>query len=117
MQRECKNPKCGMSFEAKNMIHAFCSDACRKAIRGTEYRKAREMAFIRDGYTCTECDAIECLECHHRLPLCQGGDNSLKNLQTLCHKHHRAKHKSWKVGIAYEPRRTRGEGEGCGNAA
>src|SRR5207248_7650027 len=102
MQRQCKNPKCRATFEAKSMIHAFCSDACRKAVRGTEYRKARELAFIRDGYTCTECDATDTLECHHIEPLCQDGDNSLKNLQTLCRKHHRAKHKSWKGIIAYE---------------
>jgi 5-methylcytosine-specific restriction endonuclease McrA len=117
MLRQCKNPKCGAAFEAKSMIHAFCSDACRKALRGTEYRKARELAFIRDGYTCTECDATDILECHHMKPLCQGGDNSLKNLQTLCHKHHKAKHTSWKGVLAYEPKPRRRESEVCNYAA
>ena len=109
MPRQCKNPRCGAKFEAKSLIHAFCCDACRKAVRGTEYRKARELAFIRDGYTCTECDAVEKLECHHVMPLCQGGNNSLKNLQTLCRKHHKAKHKSWKGVTAYEPRERESE--------
>ncbi len=115
MNRECKNPKCGMTFEARSMIHAFCSDFCRKAVRGTEYRKARELAFIRDGYACTECDATDTLECHHMQPLCCGGDNSLKNLQTLCHTHHRAKHKSWKgVDYGQERQSTGREGHGDG---
>ncbi len=53
---------------------------------------------IRDGYICTEegCNATSELDCHHKHALCTGGDNSLGNLQTLCRKHHRAKHKSWK---------------------
>jgi 5-methylcytosine-specific restriction endonuclease McrA len=96
MQRQCKNPKCGRNFEPKSIIHAFCSNECRKAIRGSEYRKAREFALIRDGYACTECGSEEHLECHHINPLCKGGDNSLKNLQTLCRQHHKAKHRSWK---------------------
>lgn len=96
MERQCKNPKCGQTFDTKSIIHAFCSEACRKAARGTEYRHNRELAMIRDGYTCTECDVTEGLECHHILPLCQGGGNSLSNLQTLCKGHHRAKHRTWK---------------------
>ena len=94
--RQCKNPKCGKAFEPRSIVHAFCSDECRKALRGSEYRKARELALIRDGYACTECGCADNLECHHITPLCKGGDNSLKNLQTLCRKHHKAKHGTWK---------------------
>src|SRR5438876_12456858 len=90
---ECKNPRCKRAFEPKSHIHAFCSDACRKAIRGTEYHKAREIALYRDGHACTECGATEALECHHKTPLCKGGDNSLGNLQTLC-RTHKAKHRT-----------------------
>lgn len=94
--RPCRNPQCEQLFSPVSSIHSFCSDHCRRAVRGSEYRKAREVALYRDEYACTECGSGEKLECHHILPLCQGGDNSLDNLQTLCHKHHKAKHKSWK---------------------
>lgn len=109
MQRQCKNPKCGNSFHAKSIIHAFCSDECRRAVRGAQYRKNRELAFIRDGYACTECSGTEHLECHHIAPLCKGGDNSLKNLQTLCRAHHKAKHRSWKETARKEEGRTADE--------
>jgi hypothetical protein len=88
-------------------IHSFCSDACRKAVRGSDYRKARAKALFRDGYTCTEegCGTTDHLECHHCKPLYAGGDNSLDNLTTLCHYHHRQKHKSYKeIVVQYEPR-------------
>jgi 5-methylcytosine-specific restriction endonuclease McrA len=100
MERRCKYSECGKTFEARSIIHAFCSEECRKAVRGTEYRKARELAFIRDGWACTDCDADRTLECHHIEPLCLGGDNSIDNLQTLCRKCHRGKHKNWRA--AYE---------------
>lgn len=92
---------CGNSFSAVSKIHAFCSDACRKAVRGNDYRKARTRALFRDGFTCTEpgCDATTTLECHHKIPLFMGGDHSLDNLQTLCHNHHRAKHRRYKEVI------------------
>jgi 5-methylcytosine-specific restriction endonuclease McrA len=101
MERTCKNSKCGGTFEARSIIHAFCSEECRKAARGPEYRTNRELALIRDGYACTECDAVSPLECHHIDPLCLGGDNSLGNLQTLCRTCHRAKHKDWRAA-AYD---------------
>ncbi len=94
--RKCRY--CGQDFRAVNKVHAFCSDACRKAVRGGDYRKARAKALFRDHYTCTEpsCQASNNLECHHMTPLYLGGDHNLDNLQTLCHNHHRAKHRSWK---------------------
>src|SRR5215204_2498601 len=94
--RNCEH--CGQAFSPVSKIHAFCSDACRKAVRGSDYRRARAKALFRDGYTCTEadCAATTSLEFHHITPLCQGGDLSLDNLQSLCHTHHRAKHKSYK---------------------
>ncbi len=104
--RKCR--KCGHDFTPVSKIHAFCSDACRKAIRGGDYRKARAKALFRDRYICTEarCSAVSNLECHHKTPLFMGGDHSLDNLQTLCHKHHREKHKSYReVAVQYEYRK------------
>lgn len=94
--RKCRY--CGNEFAPVSKIHSFCSDQCRKAMRGSDYRKAREKALFRDGFICTEpdCTADTHLECHHIIPLYLGGDHSLDNLQTLCHKHHREKHKSFK---------------------
>src|SRR3954454_2485715 len=86
---------CKQDFEPKSDIHAFCSDACRKAARGADYRKARLLALLRDGYACTECAASDHLECHHKTPLCKGGDHRLNNLQTLCRRCHQAKHRNW----------------------
>ncbi len=87
--------KCGEEFKAKSDIHFFCSDKCRRDARGSEYRKQRALALLRDGYACTECDATEPLECHHKTPVCKGGDHALSNLQTLCRPCHKAKHKKW----------------------
>lgn len=85
---------CHKPFQPKNRAHAICSDACRRAMRGTEYRKQRELALYRDGNACTECGSTDNLECHHIQWLSKGGDHSLENLQTLCRPHHRAKHRN-----------------------
>lgn len=111
--RKCRH--CGKDFMAVSKIHAFCSDECLKAMRGNEYRKARAKALFRDSYACTECGSDANLECHHVQPLCQGGDHSLENLQTLCRACHKMKHKKW--GVA--GRRVYGnrQNEGYDNAA
>jgi 5-methylcytosine-specific restriction endonuclease McrA len=105
--------QCGAEFETKRDVHFFCSDDCRKAARGSDYRKARALALLRDGYACTECSSEDNLECHHKHPLCYGGDHSLGNLQTLCRPCHKAKHRSWKnneyAWITQEPRPRRSE--------
>jgi 5-methylcytosine-specific restriction endonuclease McrA len=89
-------------FSPKSSIHTFCSDECRRAVRGNEYRKARAMAFYRDEYACTECGDEQRLECHHMTALYLGGDNSLDNLQTLCHDCHRQKHRTFKPVVYIE---------------
>ena len=107
--RKCRY--CGQDFCAVNKVHAFCSDACRKSVRGGAYRKARAKALFRDRYTCTEpgCFATNTLECHHIEPLYLGGDHSLENLQTLCHTHHRQKHRAWKEATTpHEHRQSEG---------
>ena len=93
--RECV--RCKQSFEPKNDIHFFCSDKCRRAARSSDYRKAKLLTLLRDGYACTECGLDNRLECHHIVPLCMGGDHKLSNLQTLCRTCHKAKHKNWRA--------------------
>ena len=39
----------------------------------------------RDGAVCSGCGATERLTIDHKRPLSRGGDNSLGNLQVLCH--------------------------------
>src|ERR687883_1883360 len=88
-------------------VKRYCSDKCRKAARGREYRWAREIALERDEHTCQDCGAHDCpLEVHHIQPLCMGGTNKLYNLVTLCVKCHRAIHKSWSKWYGYRPDRT-----------
>ena len=100
----CVNPKCENQFVPKSRIHRYCSDACRKAARGREYRWAREIALERDNWTCQDCGAHDCrLEVHHIMPLCMGGTNKLYNLVTLCCKCHKAIHKTWARWYEYRP--------------
>ena len=110
--RPCRNPKCGKMFEPVSEIHSFCSDHCRHAVRGSEYRKARAVALYRDAYTCTECGETGNLQCHHILALYRGGNNRLDNLQILCRQCHRAKHKTWKEVIVPNEQGEQGEPRG-----
>lgn len=95
--KQCANPKCHTFFTPKSVAHSFCSDECRRSVRGSDYRKARLVALLRDGYACTECGLADQLECHHKQPVSKGGDHSLSNLQTLCRKCHKTKHRKWRV--------------------
>jgi 5-methylcytosine-specific restriction endonuclease McrA len=88
--------QCGASFQPKREGHFFCSDKCRRAARGGIYRVQRALAMMRDGYVCTECGSEDHLECHHIQPLCYGGNHDLTNLQTLCRKCHKNKHRTWR---------------------
>ena len=45
----------------------------------------------RDNFKCVKCNSTEKLEVDHIKELIDGGDNSIKNLQTLCKKCHREK--------------------------
>lgn len=77
----------------------MCLPRSRKASRVTavSYKAAREVAsreirneelrsrvFIRDGYRCVFCAAIEPLSVDHIIPVAKGGGNEFENLQTLC---------------------------------
>lgn len=49
-----------------------------------EIRSRREKVFQRDGFKCLKCGSEENLTLDHIKPLCMGGKNKSKNLQTLC---------------------------------
>lgn len=85
---------CGGEFTPKRIGHGICSDACRKAARGTTYRQARLEAFYRDCFACTTCGSPEHLECHHIVMVSLGGGHDLDNLLTLCRACHKAIHKA-----------------------
>ena len=84
---------CGTTFNPVRAGHKICSDKCRHQARGYSYRQARQQALYRDGYQCTQCAATGCLECHHKVMLSAGGDNSLANLTILCQTCHRQVHR------------------------
>src|SRR5690242_17940114 len=91
MEKACVH--CGETFQAKCKTHSYCSPECRRAIRGTEWRQARQVALFRDEHRCTICGSEEHLEVHHIQPLSMGGTHATENLTTLCHKHHVEAHR------------------------
>src|SRR5687768_17366402 len=102
-QLECAYALCNNLFTPKNAQHGFCSAKCRKAARGGQWRKFRNAALRRDMYTCQDCQVTECrLDVHHCQPLSKGGTNHLYNLLSLCVECHRLRHRSWKLGRAWE---------------
>ena len=48
--------------------------------------------FARDNHTCQQCGSKKRLECHHIIPVVNGGTNELSNLITLCHDCHSKAH-------------------------
>lgn len=93
--------QCGIQFQAKSVVHSFCSDKCRRAARGKNWRTIRNLILARDSYTCQDCKATDIkLEVHHLLALALGGDNRIQNLLALCVPCHRKRHKNWKRSIA-----------------
>ncbi len=102
--RNCVN--CNQAFTPKSKVHSICSDECRRALRGYEYRTNRAIALHRDGFKCTECGCTDALECHHIKMLSQGGDSSVSNLQTLCQPCHKAVHKAMRMEARIEDGRS-----------
>lgn len=44
----------------------------------------RQRILKRDGHKCVYCGSIENLQIHHKIPVSKGGNNSDKNLETIC---------------------------------
>ena len=62
--------------------------------------KLEQAVQLRDQGQCTfehfhhgRCQSRRWLEIHHKVPVSQGGENTLSNLQTLCSAHHRMGHR------------------------
>ena len=49
-------------------------------------QEVRDYIFSRDGNNCLCCGAIDNLSIDHIIPVINGGENDLSNLQTLCKK-------------------------------
>jgi len=56
-------------------------------IKKNEWEKRRKECIKRDAGKCRKC-GIKAKEIHHIIPRQKGGTNELKNLITLCKKHH-----------------------------
>jgi 5-methylcytosine-specific restriction endonuclease McrA len=91
----CANPTCSTEFAPHSFIHRFCSARCRRLARGDEWGWVREEALERDEHQCQECHAGQCLQVHHIVPVCMGGESSLENVTTLCRPCHQVVHRSW----------------------
>lgn len=63
----------------------------------TEFRKMRLKVLERDNHKCVQCGSTFKINVHHKKHRGKGGDNSLKNLETLCYYCHMDKHKDENV--------------------
>lgn len=52
-----------------------------------EYLENRDLR-LKLNPICTQCGLAWSIETHHRIPLAQGGDNGLENLQAICRNCH-----------------------------
>lgn len=67
--------------------------ACQERYRGSYDRNEWPAAVkARDGYACVICGSRDRVVADHVVPLGRGGSHSVDNGQTLCHRHHAAKH-------------------------
>lgn len=61
---------------------------------------------VRDQNQCTHisrsgrCEQKRWLDLHHITPLARGGDDSIENLTTLCHAHHKMQHLNYSVSVS-----------------
>jgi 5-methylcytosine-specific restriction endonuclease McrA len=59
-----------------------------------EYEALRNEVLKREGWRCQFCGASNDLQVHHVKSRCKVGDDTLRNLITLCAKCHRKAHQS-----------------------
>ncbi len=55
------------------------------------WSKIKAMVHERDEWRCRECGCADALECHHVVPVCEGGLPVDSNLITLCRSCHKSK--------------------------
>ena len=88
---------CGRAFHPRTKLkNKFCCLNCYHASMATDYPRSRmnfsakEKALIlkRDNFHCVQCGATEKLEFDHILAVCNGGQRTIENGQTLCVKCH-----------------------------
>jgi hypothetical protein len=63
-----------------------------KEVLRREASKMRGKVLKRDNYRCVVCGSTDGMVVHHIVPLEISKDNSMDNLTTLCHEHHRQAH-------------------------
>jgi hypothetical protein len=85
--------------ELPKMCKKYCSDKCSYDFWVREIRPftidwsiIRNDVIERDNHRCVECGSDYNLEVHHIKPIKDGGNNSLRNLQTLCEDCHNNQH-------------------------
>jgi hypothetical protein len=74
IERKVKGGMIDLSYAGRRMT----------ANRFISQKWVRDYVFNRDSYTCTFCKSDERLSVDHITSIKRGGDNTLKNLQTLC---------------------------------
>jgi 5-methylcytosine-specific restriction endonuclease McrA len=65
---------------------SLCPD-CQRTRRGTNngWRWTEIKGYVRRrDQTCVQCGSSEDLQVHHRVPLAEGGSNTLSNLELRC---------------------------------
>jgi 5-methylcytosine-specific restriction protein A len=78
-----------------------------REMRTGEYRRNRFKVLTRDKFTCVKCKSRLRPEVHHIVSFIISGDNSVNNLQTLCHKCNHAEKRfsrkmKWEYRVLYE---------------
>lgn len=77
--------ECGKPVEGRRQ--SWCSDDCVQAYK-KRARPIREIVFERDRGICAKCGADRSLDgrwdANHKVPLVEGGSNTLDNTETLC---------------------------------
>jgi 5-methylcytosine-specific restriction endonuclease McrA len=62
------------------------------------YENLRQQILRRDGWRCQWCGSMSNLEVHHKRFRSHSGDDSERNLITMCTECHAAAHHRWKKG-------------------
>ena len=78
----------------------------RTGYHGRKAQAFRRRIFERDGFRCVRCGCAGRLECHHRVPLEEGGEPfEPGNAETLCRGCHQKHHHGQRTTLA-DPRWT-----------